>query len=153
MRTCAKRTRALFGRASHVPRTTRQLARRQLSPPNAMVCTRTAFCGAVPGNMHTRSLHIVRPMLSGDGGSKGRSIENTYKKMSPIEHVLLRPGMYVGGTKEVGVEAWTYDASEAGSMNRVKLKVIPGLLKVCELSPVIAHVLLTCVASCSMRSW
>ena len=52
-------------------------------------------------------------MLSGDGGSKGRSIENTYKKMSPIEHVLLRPGMYVGGTKEVGVEAWTYDASEA----------------------------------------
>ena len=40
-------------------------------------------------------------MLSGDGGSKGRSIENTYKKMSPIEHVLLRPGMYVGGTKVV----------------------------------------------------
>ena len=32
-----------------------------------------------------------------------------YKKYTQIEHVLARPGMYVGDTKCTTTEAWTID--------------------------------------------
>ena len=65
----------------------------------------------------------------------GRSIESTYQKMSPIEHVLLRPGMYVGGTKEVATDAWCFrakgqDGETHPHMMHARVRTIPGLLKV-----------------------
>ena len=32
-------------------------------------------------------------------GAKMKSVEQKYRKLSDIEHVLMRPGMYIGSTK------------------------------------------------------
>lgn len=40
---------------------------------------------------------------------ESKSVEERYKKLSDIEHVLLRSGMYLGSTQPHTAECWTYD--------------------------------------------
>jgi DNA gyrase/topoisomerase IV subunit B len=56
-------------------------------------------------------------------------IEATYLRKTPIEHVLLRPGMYIGSTDAQVCEAWVFDASR-GRMVRAQVRAVPGLLKI-----------------------
>ena len=56
------------------------------------------------------------------------TIEQKYRKLSDIEHVLLRPGMYVGSTKTREEDAWLL--AESGKFERRKITVNPAFMKV-----------------------
>ena len=56
------------------------------------------------------------------------SIEQTYKKFTQIEHVLARPGMYIGDIATVNSEQWIIDSS-----NKIVEKFVkwnPGIYKI-----------------------
>ena len=70
------------------------------------------------------------------------TVEETYSRKTPLEHILLRPGMYVGPTERLPqVACWTLQ-SDSGrqnsidgsvsrwAMHREELRSIPALLKV-----------------------
>lgn len=61
--------------------------------------------------------------------AKQKSIEEKYKSLTETEHVLLRPGTYVGSTvlTEPVVE-WVYDA-ETGKFAEKTVRYVPALLK------------------------
>jgi len=57
-----------------------------------------------------------------------KSIEQKYRKLSDIEHVLLRPGMYVGSTKSREEEI--YVLGDDGRFEKRKLTYNPAFLKI-----------------------
>lgn len=52
-----------------------------------------------------------------------------YVKMSPREHVLTRPGMYIGSTSVDNVNMWVLN-SDKNFMEKRELEYIPGLFKI-----------------------
>ena len=52
-----------------------------------------------------------------------------YKQYSQIEHVLYRPGMYIGSVEEEMVETWVY---ENNNMIKKKIQINPGLYKIID---------------------
>lgn len=60
--------------------------------------------------------------------SSSKSIEQKYRKLSDIEHVLLRPGMYVGSTKSREEEI--YVLGDEGRFEKRKLTYNPAFLKI-----------------------
>lgn len=56
-----------------------------------------------------------------------KSIEEKYRKLSDIEHVLLRPGMYVGSTKSREEDIWLL--GQEGKFERRKVNYNPAFLK------------------------
>ena len=56
-------------------------------------------------------------------------VEDVYTRKTPIEHVLLRPGMYIGSPEECSTDAWVFDAATLRMVRR-PLSFVPGLLKV-----------------------
>lgn len=60
--------------------------------------------------------------------SNAKSIEQKYRKLSDIEHVLLRPGMYVGSTKSREEEI--YVLGDEGRFEKKKLTYNPAFLKI-----------------------
>uniref|UniRef100_A0A914GY21 DNA topoisomerase 2 n=1 Tax=Globodera rostochiensis TaxID=31243 RepID=A0A914GY21_GLORO len=57
------------------------------------------------------------------------SIEATYKKVSQLEHVLLRPDTYIGSVECTKMTTWVYD-SEANKMVFREISFVPGLYKI-----------------------
>lgn len=55
-------------------------------------------------------------------------IENKYKVLTDVEHVLLRPGMYVGSVKPHTDEVYLFD-KETQSFNKKEITYNPGFLK------------------------
>ena len=55
------------------------------------------------------------------------SIEETYKKLSQREHVLHRPGMYIGSVKKQLEELWCFKGDK---MEKCMLEYSPGFLKI-----------------------
>ena len=43
---------------------------------------------------------------------KKKSIEEIYKSMDPIEHIILRPGMYIGSVKNEPKQMFIYSNDE-----------------------------------------
>lgn len=60
-----------------------------------------------------------------------RRIEDKYKSMSDIEHVLFRPGMYVGSTKKETVSSFIYN-KETNKMELREYSVVPAMLKIVD---------------------
>lgn len=56
-----------------------------------------------------------------------KSIEQKYKKLSDVEHVLLRPGRYIGSIKPHTATTWVMDPK--GKMTLKELTWNPGLCK------------------------
>ena len=56
--------------------------------------------------------------------------EATYRLLSPLEHVLLRPGMYVGATGRTNEHAWVVDGGTSGGMAWRPVSYCPALLKI-----------------------
>jgi DNA gyrase/topoisomerase IV subunit B len=54
-----------------------------------------------------------------------------YVKLSDIEHVLLRPGMYIGGISQETSEQYLFDA-EKNVIERKSIKYSPGLYKILD---------------------
>tara|TARA_Y100001970_G_C14256331_1_gene875740 strand:- start:4648 stop:8118 length:3471 start_codon:yes stop_codon:yes gene_type:complete len=60
---------------------------------------------------------------------KATGIEDKYVKLNPIEHVLRRPGMYVGSIEEDEYTTWVFDDKNE-KMKKMKLKYVPGFYKI-----------------------
>ena len=58
-----------------------------------------------------------------------KSIEETYKKLSQREHVLERPGMYIGDIKKNTEELWVFD-KEQNKMIKKFVEYSPGFIKI-----------------------
>lgn len=59
------------------------------------------------------------------------TVENIYKEMDEVEHILRRPGMYVGSTKKEARTFYIYDSDEE-KMTIKELNYIPAMLKVVD---------------------
>jgi DNA topoisomerase II len=57
------------------------------------------------------------------------SISKKYKKLEGREHVLTRPGMYIGSIDEDTYETWVFDSVEK-KMVKKTIKYVPGLFKI-----------------------
>jgi DNA topoisomerase-2 len=58
----------------------------------------------------------------------GKSIEETYQMLSQHEHVLKRPGMYIGSVVKQKELAWTFDEK----IQKKQVEFTPGLLKIVD---------------------
>lgn len=56
-------------------------------------------------------------------------LQNKYKKLDHREHVLTRPGMYIGSIEEDTQITWVFD-SENQKMIKKEVKITPGLYKI-----------------------
>ena len=56
-------------------------------------------------------------------------VEETYRKVNPVEHVLLRPDTYVGSCESTATSTWAVDES-AGGMRQKQMSIVPGLFKI-----------------------
>lgn len=56
-------------------------------------------------------------------------IAEKYKKLTDHEHVLKKPGMYIGGTDTVSTSMWIYD-DESRLFKKKDIQYIPGLYKI-----------------------
>jgi hypothetical protein len=45
----------------------------------------------------------------GGNNNKGRKVEDVYKKLSQLEHILLRPDTYIGSTEKQTAALWVFD--------------------------------------------
>lgn len=57
-----------------------------------------------------------------------KKIEEKYKQLSEVEHILVRPGMWVGSTKEEERQVFIYD-NEEGKMTMRDVIYSPAMLK------------------------
>lgn len=64
--------------------------------------------------------------------SSKKTIEQTYQKLSQREHVLERPGMYIGSVRKQTEEMWVAKHTENGSfkMEKEMIHYTPGFLKI-----------------------
>ena len=60
-----------------------------------------------------------------------KKIEEKYKELSEVEHVLLRPGMWVGSTKEEERSFYIYN-TDTSKMEQKDLVYVPAMLKVVD---------------------
>ena len=61
--------------------------------------------------------------------AKPRTVEQTYQKLTQLEHILLRPDTYIGSVEAVTQQAWVYDRV-AKRMAPRTLTYVPGLYKI-----------------------
>jgi DNA topoisomerase-2 len=61
------------------------------------------------------------------GPKKVKTIEDTYQKKTQLEHVLHRPGMYIGDIDHVTAERWIFDGNV---FVRKNVSYSPGLYKI-----------------------
>lgn len=57
----------------------------------------------------------------------GKSVEETYQKLSQLEHVLLRPDTYIGSTERQQEKLWVHDGER---MVLKTIEFVPGLYKI-----------------------
>lgn len=50
--------------------------------------------------------YLLKEKVSKGGGGVGVVYKEQYERMEPLDHVLLRPGMYVGQMEASSVETW-----------------------------------------------
>ncbi len=67
-----------------------------------------------------RKLVIGRPFSS---------LEQKYTKLSHVEHILARPGMYVGSNKLASSDIWLHD-KKLNMMSKQTMNITPALLKI-----------------------
>lgn len=57
----------------------------------------------------------------------GRAIEDIYRKMTPLEHVLARPDTYIGSVEKQEKAMWVHSGE---AMVERKIEYAPGLYKI-----------------------
>ena len=62
----------------------------------------------------------------GKSPKKKKTVEETYQKLTQLEHVLLRPDTYIGSTEMNRTKLWVYDADVG--LNQRDVTYVPGLL-------------------------
>jgi DNA topoisomerase-2 len=62
----------------------------------------------------------------GKSPKKKKTVEETYQKLTQLEHVLLRPDTYIGSTEMNRTKLWVYDADVG--LNQRDVTYVPGPL-------------------------
>ena len=103
-----------------------------------LVCVSTSLHGQRPDDqIDARSMQLLaqgkaakQPLgeATNAGKAKGRAIEETYKKLSQLEHILLRPDTYVGSVEKQQAMLWVHDGGEGFTQRQVTY--VPGLYKI-----------------------
>lgn len=62
---------------------------------------------------------------------KTKTIEETYKKKSQREHVLIRPDMYIGSIIHETGDMWVYD-KELNLIVKKTISYVPGFYKIID---------------------
>ena len=62
---------------------------------------------------------------SGAGGEK--TIEDTYQKLTQLDHILLRPDTYIGSTEAQQQKLWVHDGT---ALVFREVSYVPGLYKI-----------------------
>ncbi|GAB4817907.1 hypothetical protein N2152v2_004953 [Parachlorella kessleri] len=65
--------------------------------------------------------------LAPTNAKDGKTIEETYQKLSQLEHVLLRPDTYIGSTDRQQEKMWVHDGEK---MVHRTIEFVPGLYKI-----------------------
>ena len=58
-----------------------------------------------------------------------KSVEQTYVKVTQIEHILLRPDTYIGSVEAEKKEMWVFDDSTSKIIEK-EVTYVPGLYKI-----------------------
>ena len=66
--------------------------------------------------------------VGGAGGGAGKSVEETYKKLTQHQHILSRPDSYVGSVQRVTQPMWVFDVATSKIVNRLT-SFVPALFK------------------------
>ncbi|CAJ0837310.1 17547_t:CDS:1, partial [Entrophospora sp. SA101] len=61
--------------------------------------------------------------------SSSKTIEETYIKLTPIEHVLKRPDTYVGSVEAITDKQWIYNAEE-DKLEYKEITYVPAFFKI-----------------------
>lgn len=56
-------------------------------------------------------------------------LQNKYKKLDHKDHVLARPGMYIGSIEEDSYNTWVFE-SDTKNLVKKDIKIVPGLYKI-----------------------
>lgn len=73
------------------------------------------------------AVSALSPHNAKAGAKKGKSIEETYQKLSQLDHVLLRPDTYIGSTEKQEQQLWVHDGERMVQKN---VTIAPGLYKI-----------------------
>lgn len=65
------------------------------------------------------------PGMDAPKQSKKKTVEETYQKLTQLEHVLLRPDTYIGSTEMNRTKLWVYDVDVG--LNQREVTYVPGL--------------------------
>ena len=63
------------------------------------------------------------------GNKQPQTIEEKYQKKTQIEHIMLRPDMYIGSVERAEEKMWVLDKDREGFEHR-KISYVPGLYKI-----------------------
>lgn len=61
--------------------------------------------------------------------AENEAIADKYQKLEQRQHVLARPGMYIGSIEEDTYDTWVYDSTTSKMVKR-EIKYVPGLFKI-----------------------
>ncbi|GJP74297.1 hypothetical protein CLOP_g4904 [Closterium sp. NIES-67] len=109
----AKSASAKKRKAPGTPRTTKKAARTTTASPVPVPPT-----DAPHGPLESPNTTV---------GSDGKTIEETYQRKTPLEHVLLRPDTYIGSVQTHVGPQWVW---EQGRMVHREVRMVPGLYKI-----------------------
>ena len=63
------------------------------------------------------------------GSRKDKSVEEIYKKMTQLEHVIARPDTYVGSIQLQSEKMWVWSEEQEMMVNK-QINFVPGLYKI-----------------------
>ena len=72
------------------------------------------------------------PSMSKSSATKksSKTIEETFQKKTPHEHILHRPDMYIGSVKDATSEMWIYSDKDNAKIVYENITYVPGLYKI-----------------------
>jgi DNA topoisomerase-2 len=105
-----------------MPRTPRLSPPHALTSNNSMPAPLQATKGAGKAAKASKA-----PLGSHNASAADKSIEETYQKLSQLEHILLRPDTYIGSCEKQAQQLWVHDGSR---MVQRTITYAPGLYKI-----------------------
>ena len=85
-----------------------------------LLCRRFATTAAKSRKIKEKLVDVDNNIIKND---------EIYERKTPLEHVLLRPGMYIGEVETKSAETWVY-SQECNRMEKELLTYSPAMIKV-----------------------
>lgn len=71
----------------------------------------------------------IKVKLPTTTAAEANEVQNKYRKLDHRDHVLARPGMYIGSIEEDAYSTWVFD-DQKKSVEKREIRIIPGLYKI-----------------------